>query len=446
MRRSKSESNRRGVRLLLGFTLIELLVVIAIIAVLIALLLPAVQAAREAARRAQCVNNLKQIGLGLHNYHARNDCFPGGAIGTSTSAGVATVQGSFSAHARLLGDIEQVALYNASNFSLAIFEDTYGSYANSTVALARLSVFLCPSSPWSNWNLRTALTPFTAVAPECSYFGSTGCNISFQASPPANNGNPPNGVFLFGVPTPIGVRDVIDGTSNTVAFGEWRIGDGDMTLLTRPSDAAYAGANNFPTGYTSSPQTMTPANLNQWLNTCNGSLSAGSGNWSWDGETWSFGFPSSTLGNLVAAPNSVIGCISAAAGGLPTAGAIGLSSLHSGGVNVLLCDGSVKFLKNSIALNTLWPAPSAPRVKSSRRTLIDLARLAVALATPNGSASQGVLLAAPSIRARSIPGSPHSSDLVLRRRRNTEARRGLFHPAPRGRRSLPTTPARTPCA
>src|SRR3954471_16104434 len=100
-----------------AFTLIELLVVIAIIAVLIALLLPAVQAAREAARRAQCVNNMKQIGIALHNYHTANDCFPTGAFITRDTTGTTRANGSFSVHARMLNFMEQAALYNAMNFS-----------------------------------------------------------------------------------------------------------------------------------------------------------------------------------------------------------------------------------------------------------------------------------------------------------------------------------------
>src|SRR4051794_34543041 len=117
-----------------GFTLIELLVVIAIIAVLIALLLPAVQAAREAARRSQCINNLKQIGLALHNYVSSNDCLPLASFPMlNYASGAVMNNAAFSVHARLLGYMDQQPLYNSCNFLIPVYNVGLGASQNITI-------------------------------------------------------------------------------------------------------------------------------------------------------------------------------------------------------------------------------------------------------------------------------------------------------------------------
>ena len=205
-----------------AFTLIELLVVIAIIAVLIALLLPAVQQAREAARRTQCRNNLHQVGLALHNYHDTHQCFPPMAISVSAGAcqawGPNTAPGTTWA-SLILPFIDETALYNAANYSQAAW-----SGANATVVQSNLSQYACPSdeapavltgrdqavcsgSAWRTTNY--------VVNAGCA--GSGGDIWSNIRGCPANS---PNGPFYLC--SRVRIRDIRDGTSNTVAVGEAR--------------------------------------------------------------------------------------------------------------------------------------------------------------------------------------------------------------------------------
>jgi len=284
-----------------GFTLIELLVVIAIIAVLIALLLPAVQAAREAARRSQCVNNIKQLGLSMANYHESKDCFPPGGLNLtrgSTNALAGTDYSSWSCFAWMLPQMEQSALYNAANFAMGTGQgDALGTVVNSTVTKSQLKTLLCPSDslPPSGGNMNGL--SIGIQAPGDNYFGSVGSSLEYDAG--QTNG-PPNGVFQYRGNV-IGVRDVRDGTSNTIAFGEFRIGDFNSTKITIPTDVADA-SSSAPTGISRNSQSMNMpagataggANIIQWLTGCKTSLATL--HRSFVGDTWAFGIMGRGMG------------------------------------------------------------------------------------------------------------------------------------------------------
>ena len=342
-----------------AFTLIELLVVIAI-AVLIALLLPAVQAAREAARRAQCVNNLKQIGLGMHNYHATYDCFPPAGYNTLNSSGAAQNEnGTYSALARMLGSLEQQPLYNAANFTFSLKSDALGFAQNTTVLGTRLATFLCPSSTPPSWIDTESTSAFPFTAPGNSYFASYGASIEWVASP-QRAGGPPNGMFWVAGP-PIGLRNITDGSSNSIAFGEWRVGSGQKGQVTQYSDVVFLSANPSGAVRTTAGTEVMPglntAGYATWLASCRTSAKAPYAS-SYSvvlGETWAHGLVSYTMGTTLLPPNyAQYNCSAGAPGTLDAPGSFNMSSFHSGGANTLMGDGSVRFLKNSLSTPLMW--------------------------------------------------------------------------------------------
>jgi prepilin-type N-terminal cleavage/methylation domain-containing protein/prepilin-type processing-associated H-X9-DG protein len=345
-----------------AFTLIELLVVIAIIAVLIALLLPAVQAAREAARRAQCVNNMKQIGLALHNYHSTTNVFPG--AGQVTWPG--SLWGAWSAQSMLLPYMEQTAIYNALNFAWETRNNSNpGELMNSTGMTARIDAFLCPSSPTVPGNQ----TWYGRVFPGNNYYACAGSTVCWRAD--LNPGA--NGMFAVGG-SPKGIRDITDGSSNTVAFGEWRTGDwtdtknsiqdmvGDKNFSNfnagnRDMNDGTKGLTNMPAGGGGVQTTLIEAAAcwqSQGSGICSGYGT--NGQRSWVGRMWHVGLYGHSMGNLVVPPNSPYPYVQFwdSNSDFDSGGIIGLTSFHSGGANVTLGDGSVRFLKSSTSYQTLW--------------------------------------------------------------------------------------------
>ena len=346
-----------------GFTLIELLVVIAIIAVLIALLLPAVQAAREAARRMQCVNNLKQIGLALHNYHSTNDCFP---LGVSRYGPTTTYNwDAWSSHALILPGLEQNQTYNACNFWLGNnMPNSYGFYANLTVTSLRIAAYLCPSDP--NAGSLQVVRPADGRSDtlDVSYLASAGTTTnSPNNTAPTNAWATQGSTGLFWWYQVYGFRNMTDGSSNTVAFSEGLVTNGGSQSNAASMSNTWPG--NSVTGVSGAggaaqqyDANQNPAAVLNGLAACTTAFAARSGINNLRGVFWEVGSLGMTMFNTIVTPNSnqyKWGNCRFTVGGYPNdATFANASSNHPGGVNVLMGDGSVKFVKSSINQFTWW--------------------------------------------------------------------------------------------
>ena len=355
-----------------GFTLIELLVVIAIIGVLVSLLLPAVQSAREAARRAQCVNNLKQMGLAFHNYLSANaEMIPPLFIDNNRSGAMGPGWGeeaqNWSVHARLLPYMEQQAVYNAINWSVGArwgpdeggddpAAGDMASVINGTVLTTQVSSFLCPSDPEPGRANNSQIVigqggrrPFTATG---SYPANFGLHRGY------NNWRP-NGPFYIpsdwddALKGTVSLNNFTDGTSNTVIFSEWVKGTGvDPAVSKDGLGMVYSKPSSVPASANPLPFYQLDWDAAQKCH--QGVEGSNTRAWSWKGE-WvfygkTFHYTHTQTPNRRSCQHDDWG----RAGEMVAA-----SSQHPGGVNTLRADGSVKFAKNSINYQT-WYALATP--------------------------------------------------------------------------------------
>ena len=302
-----------------AFTLIELLVVIAIIAVLIALLLPAVQSAREAARRSQCVNNMKQIGIALHNYHDTNGGFPppnlysGSCKGMNPRGQVLYTTG----FTMILGQLEQMPMLNAYNFSQPASQGTAvnaspnttiigTAYANTTVVGAKISSYQCPSDQEMPLDNVSTTNYWKMNARRSNYkFCVALYNDNYCATYPPTN-SAAKGMFVTDLS--LNISDVKDGTSNTGAVGE----SFQQTYSSNWGTWWGAGGHTAVHGYVAPPSS---ASYTQYL-------------------------PNGKYFNVANTQK------------LPYAWTFG--SKHPGGMNMVFGDGSVRFIKDSVNPQVWW--------------------------------------------------------------------------------------------
>jgi prepilin-type N-terminal cleavage/methylation domain-containing protein/prepilin-type processing-associated H-X9-DG protein len=319
-----------------AFTLIELLVVIAIIAILIALLLPAIQQAREAARRSQCKGNLKQIGLGLQNYHSAFNVFPQAAYwqqylnpqpGGPNPPNPYVPQRNYTWIAMILPYVEQLGTYNQMIFNNPILPQNNADGV--PFIQLKFPVFLCPSDPQF-----PGPSASNGLGWSC-YAGSEGVDTQYRPGNPASitTGTTLSGVFT--IATSIGIRDITDGTANTIQVGETCC-QGYQPKPGTPANNVMGNGMLIPGG--------TP---NAFFRTCLVATHTvgvpgltiqpdGSTTYPWKTNPTPYQ-PTYTYGN-----------------GLNNQG-IGASSRHTSGAQFLFCDGSVKFLNDSLQ----YPGPNS---------------------------------------------------------------------------------------